>query len=44
MDGLSVRVCSLGHLLAMKRASKRSRDRDDLEALEGAQDLAGPEG
>ena len=37
MDGLAVRVCSLGHLLEMKRASERSRDRDDLEALEGAQ-------
>jgi hypothetical protein len=37
MDGLAVRVCSLGHLLEMKRASKRPRDQDDLEALEGAQ-------
>ena len=37
MDGLVVRVCSLGHLLAMKRASERPRDRDDLEALESAQ-------
>ena len=37
MDGLAVRVCSLGHLLEMKRASERPRDRDDLEALEGAQ-------
>jgi predicted nucleotidyltransferase len=37
MDGLVVRVCSLGHLLEMKRASERPRDRDDLEALEGAQ-------
>ncbi len=43
MGGLSVRVCSLGHLLAMKRASERPRDRDDLEALEGAQDLADSE-
>ena len=37
MDGLTVRVCSLGHLLDMKRASERPRDRDDLEALEAAQ-------
>ncbi len=35
-DGLSVRVCSLEALLAMKRASGRPRDRDDLEALEAA--------
>ena len=38
MDGLAVRVCSLDHLLEMKRASERPRDRDDLEALEDAQD------
>jgi hypothetical protein len=37
VDGLVVRVCSLGHLLEMKRASDRPRDRDDLEALEAAQ-------
>lgn len=37
MDGLLVRVCSLDHLLAMKRASERPRDRDDLEALEASQ-------
>lgn len=41
VDGLPVRVCSLDHLLAMKRASERSRDRDDLEALEDAQDPGG---
>lgn len=35
--GLQVRVCSLEHLLEMKRASERPRDRDDLEALEAAQ-------
>ncbi|HZK15116.1 MAG TPA: hypothetical protein VFC52_00810 [Solirubrobacterales bacterium] len=35
--GLRVRVCSLEHLLEMKRASERPRDRDDLEALEAAQ-------
>jgi predicted nucleotidyltransferase len=38
MDGLVVRVCSLEHLLEMKRASARPRDRDDLEALEAAQE------
>ena len=38
MDGLTVRVCSLEHLLAMKRASERPRDRDDVEALEAAQE------
>ena len=38
MEGLVVRVCSLEHLLAMKRASDRARDRDDLEALEAAQE------
>jgi predicted nucleotidyltransferase len=38
LDGLTVRVCSLEHLLTMKRASDRPRDRDDLEALEAAQD------
>jgi predicted nucleotidyltransferase len=37
LDGLEVRICSLEHLLAMKRASERPRDRDDLEALEDAQ-------
>ena len=37
ISGLRVRVCSLEHLLEMKRASERPRDRDDLEALEAAQ-------
>lgn len=37
IEGLSVRVCSLGHLRAMKQASERPRDRDDLEALDAAQ-------
>jgi predicted nucleotidyltransferase len=37
MDGIVVRVCSLDHLLSMKRASERPRDRDDLESLESAQ-------
>jgi predicted nucleotidyltransferase len=40
LDGLAVRVCSLEHLLEMKRASQRPRDRDDLEALEAAQEDA----
>lgn len=40
LGGLRVRVCSLDHLLAMKRASERLRDRDDLEALEAARDAA----
>lgn len=43
IEGLSVRVCSLGHLRAMKEASERPRDRDDLEALDAAQDRADPE-
>lgn len=38
IDGLPVRVCSLDHLLQMKRASQRPRDRDDLEALEAVRD------
>jgi hypothetical protein len=37
IDGLTLRVCSLEHLLGMKRASERPRDRDDVEALEAAQ-------
>jgi hypothetical protein len=44
IEGLSVRVCSLGHLRAMKQASERPRDRDDLEALDAAQDGADTEG
>jgi predicted nucleotidyltransferase len=38
LDGLVVKVCSLDDLLAMKRASDRPRDRDDLEALEAARE------
>jgi predicted nucleotidyltransferase len=38
IEGLAVRVCSLDHLLAMKRASDRPRDLEDVEALEAAQD------
>jgi predicted nucleotidyltransferase len=37
IGGLRVRVCSLDHLLEMKRTSERPRDRDDLESLEAAQ-------
>jgi hypothetical protein len=37
LDGLAVRVCSLEHLLEMKRASDRIRDQDDVQALEGIQ-------
>jgi predicted nucleotidyltransferase len=37
IGGLVVRVCSLEHLLEMKRASARLRDKDDLEALEAIQ-------
>jgi predicted nucleotidyltransferase len=37
VDGLVLSVCSLGDLLAMKRASDRPRDRDDVEALEAGQ-------
>jgi predicted nucleotidyltransferase len=44
LEGLTVRVCSLEHLLAMKRASDRPRDLDDLEALEAAQEEGGDEG
>jgi predicted nucleotidyltransferase len=40
IEGLSVRVCSLDHLRAMKQASERPRDRDDLEALDAAQGKA----
>ena len=43
IEGLSVRVCSLDHLRAMKQASERPRDREDLEALDVAQDRADPE-
>lgn len=38
LDGLVVRVCSLEHLIAMKRASERARDREDLVALEAVQE------
>lgn len=38
IEGLAVRVCSLEHLLKMKRASDRPRDHEDVEALEVAQE------
>lgn len=44
LEGLTVRVCSLDHLLEMKRVSDRPRDRDDLEALEAAQEEGADEG
>lgn len=37
VDGIGIRVCSLEHLLEMKRSSDRARDREDLEMLEAAQ-------
>jgi len=42
ITGLEVRVCSLEHLLEMKRASGRLRDKDDVEALEAAQEEGEP--
>ena len=44
VEGLVVRVCSLDHLIAMKRASERPRDRDDVEALEASQEPEKGEG
>jgi predicted nucleotidyltransferase len=41
VEGLAVRVCSLDHLLEMKRASDRPRDHEDVEALEVAQEPPG---
>jgi predicted nucleotidyltransferase len=38
VEDLVVRICSYEHLVAMKRASERPRDRDDLEALEASQE------
>jgi predicted nucleotidyltransferase len=38
IEELVVRICSYEHLVAMKRASERPRDRDDLEALEASQE------
>jgi predicted nucleotidyltransferase len=41
LDGLLVRVCSLEHLIEMKRSSERARDREDLAALEAVQEEEG---
>jgi predicted nucleotidyltransferase len=38
LDGLVMQVCSLQHLIEMKRASERPRDQEDIEALEAAQE------
>ncbi len=37
VEGLVFKVCSLEHLLEMKRSSDRPRDQEDLKALEDAQ-------
>ncbi|HWO84604.1 MAG TPA: nucleotidyltransferase [Solirubrobacterales bacterium] len=42
ITGLKVRVCSLEHLLGMKRASDRLRDKEDVAALEAAQEEGEP--
>jgi hypothetical protein len=36
LEGVTIPVCSLETLLAMKRASSRPRDQADVEALEEA--------
>jgi predicted nucleotidyltransferase len=38
LDGFVVRVCSLEHLIQMKRSSERARDREDLAALEAVEE------
>jgi predicted nucleotidyltransferase len=38
LDGFVVRVCSLEHLIQMKRSSQRPRDREDLAALEAVEE------
>jgi len=35
VEGVSIRVCGLDHLLAMKRAAGRPRDLEDIERLTG---------
>jgi predicted nucleotidyltransferase len=44
IEGLVVRVCSYEHLVGMKQASERPRDRDDLEALEASREAEDREG
>lgn len=44
LDGLVIRVCSLEHLLAMKRAADRPTDRLGIVALEGAHREQGSNG
>ncbi|MBA2546210.1 MAG: hypothetical protein H0V15_04945 [Solirubrobacterales bacterium] len=44
VEGLNVRVCSLQHLIEMKRAADRPMDRMDLEALKTAHPKAFEEG
>jgi hypothetical protein len=36
LDGIALRVCSLAHLIAMKRAVGRPRDLNDLRRLGAA--------
>jgi hypothetical protein len=33
LDGISLRVCGIQHLIAMERAAGRPRDLDDLQRL-----------
>ena len=44
LEGVSVRICSLRHLVAMKRSADRPMDRIDLDALRTAHPEAFEEG